>query len=399
MNTTTKKKILYIITKSEPFGGAQKYIYDLATNLPNEYQVLVAFGGEGLLKEKLESVKVQTISIPRLARDISLFDETIVFFDLIKILKEHTPDIVHLNSSKIGGLGALAVRTHNLAVSLCNFFGKRFSTHYSLLTPSSIIFTAHGWPFKEERALWQTTLIKLLSWVTVVLSHQTIVVSEDDQEHARWMPFVQKKLHTIHNGSQPIKMVTKTTARKFFKESGVSFTRGDTILGMIGELTPNKGYRDVIRGMEILIEQHPHTRLLIMGGGEEQEELNELIVMKELTEHVFLLGPVPDAAKYLHSIDMFILTSHKEGLPYVLVEAGHAALPSVATAVGGVPELIDDMRSGILVRPHVPQEIANAIAFLLDNPEHQRSFGDALHEKVLGAFSFKKMLERTIRLY
>src|SRR5688572_22606349 len=114
-----KKKILYIITKSN-WGGAQKYVHDLATGLPKEqFDVAVAFGhaspeatqakrGTGSLKERLDVAGIRTISIPRLGRDIQLIDESAVFFSLVKLIRNEKPDVIHLNSPKIGGLGALA---------------------------------------------------------------------------------------------------------------------------------------------------------------------------------------------------------------------------------------------------------------------------------------------------
>jgi glycosyltransferase involved in cell wall biosynthesis len=399
MSEKRPKKVLYLITKSEPFGGAGKYVYDLATNLPPEYEPVAGFGGEGLLKTKLAERGIRILSIPHLARDISLGAEFSVFFDLLKILKKEHPDIVHLNSSKIGGLGTLAVRTHNIFISLHNFFKKHFSAHYSLLTTSSIVFTAHGWPFKEERPWWQKKTMQLLSWVSVVLSHTTIVVSADDQQHTNWMPFIESKIHMIHNGITPPQFVTHKEARVALSKGSITLAKEDICVCMIGELTPNKGYQDALCAFEILTKTHTNARLIIIGAGEEQKELQDLIVMKELTQHVVLLGSLPNAARYLTGVDIFLLTSHKEGLPYVVIEAGFASLPVVATAVSGVPEIIDDMRSGILIRPHSADEIAKALSFLIEQKEYQRAFGDALYQKVRGEFSFKKMLEKTVRLY
>ena len=105
-----KTRILYVITKSN-FGGAQKYVYELATSLPKEaFDVSVALGGEGVLKDKLEQSGIETILIPNMQRDISFFKELKVFKFLYHLFNKKGYDIVHVNSAKAGGIGALAAR-------------------------------------------------------------------------------------------------------------------------------------------------------------------------------------------------------------------------------------------------------------------------------------------------
>ena len=127
-----RKKVLYLITKSN-FGGAQRYVYDLATALPREkYEAVVAFGGTGApgskpgqLAEMLGEANVSTVYLHALGRDYSIMDVR-SFFEILQLIKIESPDVLHLNSSKAGGLGALAGR-------LCHV--------------PQIIYTANGWPF------------------------------------------------------------------------------------------------------------------------------------------------------------------------------------------------------------------------------------------------------------
>ena len=98
-------KILIAITKSN-FGGAQRYVYDIATSLAKHHDVSVLCGGSGLLVEKLSAEHVRTISIPELGRDVSMKKDISVFFRILKILKYEKPDALILNSSKIGGVGS-----------------------------------------------------------------------------------------------------------------------------------------------------------------------------------------------------------------------------------------------------------------------------------------------------
>lgn len=130
-----------------------------------------------------------------------------------------------------------------------------------------------------------------------------------------------------------------------------------------------------------------------MGDGQEMAALQALTKEKKLDRSVFLVGNVDEASQYLKAFNLFVLPSIKEGLPYTLLEAGAASLPVVATTVGGIPELIDDMKSGILVQPKNARELAHAISFMIEHPEDRRAYGAALREKVLRDYSMEKMVE------
>jgi hypothetical protein len=102
-----KLKILYIITKSN-WGGAQKHVFDLAKEAKEDFDVFVAFGGNGLLKQKLDEIGIKNFEITNFQRDISIFKEIKAFFEISKIVKNIRPDVIHLHSSKAVAMGSLA---------------------------------------------------------------------------------------------------------------------------------------------------------------------------------------------------------------------------------------------------------------------------------------------------
>ena len=103
-----KPKLLFVVTKSN-WGGAQRYVYDLATNLPaDQFEVIVAAGGRGPLLKRLSAKGLHTVEIPNMVRDINLFTDFRVFMFILELIKVHNPQIVHLNSSKAAILGSLA---------------------------------------------------------------------------------------------------------------------------------------------------------------------------------------------------------------------------------------------------------------------------------------------------
>ncbi len=379
--SSPKKKILFLITKSN-WGGAQRYVYDLAVACKDTNDVVVATGGNGRLVEKLTVEHISVHSIEALVRDVKLLKEFSVAKELFLLLRAEQPDIIHVNSSKAGGLGAFAAR-------LYNFFSKK---------RAAIIFTAHGWAFKEDRTFFSKLLIGFFSYLTVVFAHATIVVSEDDYRRASWMPFVQKKLHTIHIGISTASYKDKNTARKTLASKG-ALPKKDILVGTIAELHRNKGLTYALGAFEELKKNNSSVGWVVIGEGEERTHLEKLIQIKELRDTVTLLGAIPDAAAYIPAFDIFLLPSVKEGLPYTILEAGGAKTPVVATAVGGIPEVIEDMRSGILVRPKNQNEIAGALELLTEDREKRAMFGTTLQERVDETFSFSRMLGATKRLY
>jgi glycosyltransferase involved in cell wall biosynthesis len=303
------KKILFVITKSN-WGGAQRYVYDLATALPKDaFAVSVAFGQPGQLAEKLRDAGVRTHPISALQRDLSFSADIQSFFELRQLFHTERPDIVHLNSSKAAGLGALAARCAGVP---------------------RIIFTAHGWPFGEKRNILWRLFAYLASWGTALLSHTVIVVSESDLRAGTRMPFCAAKMHMIHNGiALPIQFESGEMIR-------AAFPPGAHITGTVGELNKNKN-------QVALIEQaknNPEMFVAIVGEGEERTRLEAKIKEYGLGERVKLFGffYTTDVVK---GFDVFALPSLKEGLPYVLLEAKAAGLPLVASRIGGVGEILD----------------------------------------------------------
>jgi len=383
-DTVKKQKIFYLITKGN-MGGAQRYVYDLATHLPREhFEVTVITGEGGELEKHLKSAGVKTQKINGLIRDVSFSNEWRVFWQLIKLFKNEKPDIIHLNSSKIGALGALAGRLTGI---------------------KKIIFTGHGWAFNENRPWWQKIIIYKLHWLTVFLSHKTIAVSGKTREDLSHLPFTKNKFVVIHNGLSPVNYLPAEESRqelasKIWKKGFDTESLNKTlVIGTISELHKNKGIDLLIQALGQIKEKLPNALIWIIGDGEEKNNLRELIKINKLKDHVFLLGKIDDAKRYLKAFDIFTLTSRTEAFPYALLEAGQANLPIIASTVGGIPEVISDFKIGILVRPDNIKEIKLALTRLIDNPAERTTFGKNLAKKINKEFTVEKMVKETVALY
>jgi len=374
-----KKKILYVITKSN-WGGAQRYVYDLATSLPDAFACAVVSGGDGVLKEKLEAKHIRTISCPPLQRDISLFADVVSFFRLWNIFRKEKPAIVHLNSSKAGGIGSLAARIAGVP---------------------NIIFTAHAWAFNENRSALAKSLIRLAHWCTIILSHHTIVVSNALAKEMGWLPFTGTKSTVIPNGVGDIDMLPKEDARRALSVMHPAldpFLR-DPWIGTVAELHPVKGLSYAIEAIPLLTHAFPRLRYLILGEGEQRAALLRLIAEHGLEKQVFLLGFVDDARRFGKAYDLFVLPSLSESFSISLLEAGRAGTPVVATNVGGIPELIHSGITGRLIAPRSSKAIAQAAEETLRDTEESSHMADAFRRNMRERFSLSRMVSDTLALY
>ena len=334
-----------------------------------------------LLKEKLEKAGIYTYSIGALGRDISVGKDAGSFKELYSVIREKQPDILHLHSPKAAGLGALAGR---------------------LLGIKKIIYTVHGWTFNESRPFWQRAGIIFFSWMTMIFCHQIILLSNREYKQTERFPFIKKKLLLIPLGIQSPIFMSIDGAKQFFaKRIGMEFGDFDKriVIGTIAELHRNKGLGYLVEAAKKVYGYHPNSLFLIVGEGEERKNLEEIINRLDLENNIKLAGYVENANQYLKAFSIFVLPSTKEGLPYTILEAGSAGLPVIATIVGGIPEIITDMKSGILVQPKNAKELGHAISFMIEHPEERRAYGAALHEKVLKDFSIEKMIAETEKVY
>ena len=340
-----KKKIIYVITKSS-WGGAQRYVYDLANHAKEIYEVVVifgenSFGGESIFKNKLHTANIRTIEIEGLGRDIKITSDVWSFLEIIKIFKKEKPDIIHLNSTKIGGIGALAGR---------------------LVRVPQIVYTAHGLPFLEKYTYVKDILVRILSYSTFVLSHTVILLSEYEKAliHNWW--FIGGKLEVIHNGITRPDFYTRRDARnKIGKIIGKNIDTDLCLLGSIAGLEDYKGLREFLPKIADLRIQNDFV-YVHFGTGELLEQLKKDTIQLGLTDTVFWLGANPEAARFLRAFDLLTLPSKKEGFPYVLLEAAHADIPVYAYPVAGIPEMIDYKTEGVMFEELTTYKIKDIFA-------------------------------------
>jgi L-malate glycosyltransferase len=174
---------------------------------------------------------------------------------------------------------------------------------------------------------------------------------------------------------------------------------GAPVVGNIGALVPHKGQRDLVAAAPLVLREVPDARFLVLGEGELRAELTQQVRYLRLERHVLLAGFRPDALSLLKSFDLFVMSSITEGLGTSLLDAMACRVPIVATRVGGIPEVVVDQVTGLLVPGKAPQELAAAIVRLLKDEGVRRAMGASGRARVEAQFTVGRMVGETLGVY
>ena len=383
MPNIKKPSILYIITQGE-FGGAQHYILDIAKNIAKNFSVSVAFGEPNKshkFKKLLKENKIKYHIINELEREIDYKIDFQALKAIRQLIKTTKPDIVHLNSSKISILGSLA----------------------TIGLKTKVVYTAHGWVFNEELPIKKKRFYILAERITAMFKQKIICVSEFDRQSAINNKITsKKKLTTVHNGISDFELLSRDDARHEITQKLDDFSiflNADFIIGSIGYLYPNKGFDYLIHATKQLVDQGKKPLLIILGGGPERNELQDLIEQLKLEPYVHILGKTENASRLLRAFDIYVCSSIKEGLSYTVIEAMTAGLPIVATNVGGNAELITDQKEGLIINPAEIEELTTAITSIQNNPDKAQIYAEAAHKKAITDFEIESMIQKTRYIY
>lgn len=345
-------KILYIITQADG-GGAQKYTLALAKHFGGA----IAAGSEaGKLFDDAKKAGIETFPLSHLKRAINPWHDFLAVWEMRQLIKIYQPDVIHLNSTKVGILGSFAAVGMN----------------------AKVVFTAHGFRFNEPLGHLSKNFYLSLEKVASSYRDYIICVSEADHKAALDNNLIAPaKISTIHNGIAPINFLSREEARK---ELGLPLDK--KIYGTIAN-----DY--LTKGLDVLERIKPISGSLIAVIGQVSNQ-------KQSNEHIKYLGYKPNASKYLKAFNGTFVPSRKEGFPYAVLEAMQAGQPIVATEVGGIPEALGD--AGILVQPDSPEDFDRAIETELSDEKKIKELSQkALERSKL--FTEDKMLEETKKIY
>jgi glycosyltransferase involved in cell wall biosynthesis len=284
-------------------------------------------------------------------------------FKLIKIIKSNDYDIVHVHLFPADLFGAIS----------------------SLFLPKKIkfIFSEHN-VYNRRRSI---KIFKLIDRFTYSRYTKVVCVSEKVKESLiDWIPETAYKAVFIRNAVPVGKIRDK-------KESIYDVL-------FIGRLEKAKGVDVLFEAIKLLETKYDRKlKVAIVGDGSLNEELKGIAERLNISESVEFLGVRKDINDLMRKSKIFVLPSRWEGLPMVILEVMALGMPAVATKVGGIPEVIEDGKDGILVEPENPEELSNAIIRLLDNKELRSLISSNAYEKIKEEYSIEKYTKTLLSLY
>lgn len=321
------KKILLVITKSN-WGGAQKYVHTLALNAKKEkdLDIEVLTGNRGELNDRLKKAGIRERSL-RIKNSLDPFVLLGEIINVLGVLKEYKPDIVHSNSNKAGVVYSIAVALYNLRHK------KKVRS----------IFTVHGHAFNEDRNIIAKLYITAAELAIFILADHIISVSKKTLDDIPFKQLFKSKTSVIYNGLPTLEFLDRATARE-----RLGIRDDEPQIVTVAELSDTKNHAYLLNALsEYSGPFHYH----LIGEGREENHLRTLVHEYGLNGKVSFHGHVADAYKYLKAFDLFILPSKTEALAYVIQEACQAGVPTVASHVGGLPEMLPKDHLFTLARP------------------------------------------------
>lgn len=375
-----KIKIVQVITRLIK-GGAQKVCLDITEGLPKDrYEVSLLSGPEtgleGSLWDKAKQIQgINIKTVPELVREISPIKDLLALFRLYYFFSKISPDIVHCHTSKAGFIGCLAGWLARVPVII-------FSPHGHLFSPTAKIPSVSHGTLRMQFFYFLTKLAYLLS--TKVIAQNS--ADRDEQIKLRLGP--ARKYEIIHNAVE-IKPVAPA-------QSG---NKNYPILATVGRLSAEKGQVYLLEALKSVRKEFPDTQLLVIGDGILRKELETFVEKENLNSNVRFTGLCDDPSQLLKDIDIFVLPSLYESFGIVLLEAMAQYKPVIASNVNGIPEVVTDGETGILVPPANPEALSEAIIKLTRDKELAKKMGIAGYERVNKLFRREQMVDRFDNLY
>ncbi len=365
-------RVLEMIDEAS-LGGGQMHVLLLAKHLnKNEFDVTIATEPSGFLVEKAKEIAISTLPI---TISNSLRWETLLA--VRRLLHQNNFDILHTHGGTAGFWGRVAGVLNG--------------------SPRVRIHTYHGLHYLSEAHSAPNTF-HLADRFALPFTTKVVCVCQSDLRKGLAANVVTEgKGVVIYNGIETDRF--GSNGKRHELRSALGAKEDDIVVGNIGRLHNQKGQSVLLDAFRIVVEHHPDAHLWLIGEGELRDELEKLARELDIEGQVSLLGARTDIPELLSAMDIFVLSSLWEGQPIVLLEAMVSGKPVVATNVDGIPEIIENGKSGLLVEPANVDVLASAIERLIVNSELRKQIAINGKNRITEEFTAQRMAERVAELY
>jgi glycosyltransferase involved in cell wall biosynthesis len=384
------RTVIHVITRLDWGGSAQNTLLTAVGHDRSRFVPLVvaglaepgdAQGGRGATAEnvaRLEQAGVQWQILPALTRTISPLKDWTAFKQLVALFEQERPDIVHTHTSKAGLLGRLAARRAGVPVVVHTPHGHVFYGHFGRLA---------SWVFLQIERL----LAKRTTWMIALTE------AERDEHLVRGVGRADR--FAVVPSGVDLARFRQAGDRAGRRPEGFGCPSDAVVAGSIGWLTPVKGHRVLLEAAALLRREWPRLHVVIVGSGPLRDELERLARTRGILETVRFLGARTDVSDCLAGMDLYVQPSLNEGMGRALIEAMAAGRPVIASRVGGIPAIVQDRKTGLLVPADDPAALARALDELLRKPDWAVELGAAARAGIGEHFGQEAMVRAIESVY
>jgi glycosyltransferase involved in cell wall biosynthesis len=379
-----KIKVAHIIARMITGGADENTLFTIEGLNEDKYKIDLITGEEfdRTILNKVKNHPFDIIQIKRLKWKLNFLYDPIVLLKLIKLLKKKGYDIVHTHTTKAGILGRIAAYISGVPIIVHGLHGSTFQAFNSGLLNWLL--------FLFERLTGRFTDAYIS--VSKILSENYIKKGIGKKEN----------YYTVYSGMELGKFYharEKIDYEEKREELGIK--RKDFVIGNVARLESRKGHKFLIDAFKNIVGEQKDggVKLLIIGEGNKRKYLENYVRKLNLRDKVIFTGYREDVEELMAIMDIFVLTSLREGLPRVLVQAAAVGMPSIVFNVDGVPEIIKDNYNGFLVKVNNVEQLENRIVKYMNNKELVSLHGRNGREFIEDKWSVQGMVERIDRIY
>lgn len=359
-------KIVQVLTRGDVVGGAQSHVYDLCGALRSAgHEVTVITGPPGIFNERLAERDVPQESIPWLVRPVDPRRDVLALAALVRAFRRLKPDLVCAHTAKAGWLARIAARMLGI--------------------PST--FTPHGWSVIDRGSLQVKSFYLWAERLAAAFGTRIINVCHfEKQLAASFRVAAPEALDVVHNGVADLPLARTEPV-----------SADPPRLVMVARYEEQKDHASLLHALAGL--QHLPWRLSLVGEGALEPVVRNIIKLLNLNERVELLPGNSDIDSVLLASQIFVLSTKFEAFPISILEAMRAAMPVVATDVGGVAEAVTDGETGLLVPAGDVDALREALRRLIIDPSLRDRIGANGRLRFQSSFTSEIMAAQTIRVY
>jgi glycosyltransferase involved in cell wall biosynthesis len=378
-------RVLHVLTNLA-YAGAQIGTANVCIGVARlGFDVHVAYSSRGAeshldvdtLPRRLQDEGLTCYDIPTMLREVRPAHDLLAFRQIRRLIRELRPDIVNTHMSKAGILGRLAARAEKVPC---------------------IVHTVHGWSFYSVSSSAVRWSFILLERACARVTQRMVAVSpaliEEGQRHG-----ISAAPYSVARTGVDIHAFSSEIADPVSVRKQINIPTDARVVGTVISLCEAKAPLDFVAAAAIISKKLPDVHFLVVGDGPLRDECVRTVEERQLSDKVHFVGVRWDVPRMLRAMDVFVLTSHWEGLPRVVIEAMSAGIPVVATRVGAVPELVAHESTGLLGTPGDISQLAAHVVRILDDPAFAKRLATRAQDQDLERFGVDAAVRQYAGLY